>query len=298
MRQKLTLVVTCTGRKSLPVAPGLKLRGLADNERDERVELWTTRLNKAAEVRHLRRLYQGETWSQVSRLERAADSAGFNPRVVVVSAGLGLQSIDALAPAYAATFSAGHADSVPGDVPEMRWWWNRLNETSGTTVLLRELRGPVLLVLSERYSRVLAPDIRGLAQRNDVLVIGGSADLPAHLRLPADRALRSALGGTATSLNARMAVKWLERLKESGRHELVSDQVRRSWSRWANAVRRPDVYARQPLSDEDVLRYVRTLRNGDPKLSKTRALRQLRDAGHACEQRRFGELFEQQRGAR
>jgi hypothetical protein len=295
MRQKLTLVVTCTDRKSMAVSQELRLRSLADSQGEERVALWTRRLERPVSRRPLRQLYQGETWTQVARLERAADRAGFNPQVLVASAGLGLRRVDDIAPAYAATFSDGHLDSVPGDVHEKQWWWRQLGEASNSESLMSDLAGPMLLVLSERYSRVLAPEIEHFAERDDVLVVGGSEEVPAHLRLPADRGLRSVLGGTTTSLNARTAVAWLERLANP---TLVSDEVRTSWESWANRVRRSDVYDRQQVSDQAVLDYITQLREGEPTMSKTRALRHLRDAGLACEQRRFGDLFERPVGVR
>jgi len=295
MRQKLTLVVTCTDRKSMSVAHDLRLRSLADTPRSDRLDLWISRLKRPAPMRPLRLLYQGDKWTQVDRLERAADFAGFNPEVLVASAGLGLRWVDGMAPAYGATFSDRHPDSVPGDVHEKRWWWQQLNDMSASAPLLSTLTGPILFVLSEQYSRVLAPEISRLSDRHDVLVVGGSRDVPEHMRLPADRGLRQTLGGTATSLNVRTAVAWLERLDGP---TLVSDEVRASWASWAESARRTEVYNRQPLSDEGVMDFIRHLREGEPTMSKTRALRQLRDSGLACEQHRFGDLFGQQVGSR
>ena len=295
MRQKLTLVVTCTDRKSLTACHDLRLRSLADMPRHDRFNLWISRLKKPASTRPLRHLYQGDKWTQVDRLERAADLAGFNPEILVASAGLGLRWVDSVAPAYAATFSERHPDSVPGDVHEKRWWWRQLNEMPEVAPPLTTRTGPLLLVLSEQYSRVLAPEILLLANREDVLVIGGSQELPKHMRLPADRGLLSTFGGTATSLNARTAVAWLERLESP---TLVSDEARASWASWAAKVRRADVYDRQPLSDQGVVDFIRHLREREPTMSKTRALRHLRDSGLACEQRRFGHLYEGQAGTR
>lgn len=279
----------------MAVPHDLRLRSLADMPRSDRLHLWMSRLKRPAPMRPLRLLYHGVNWTQVDRLERAADLAGFNPEVLVASAGLGLRWVDSMAPAYAATFSDRHPDSVPGDVQEKRWWWQQLNETPESAPPLSALTGPILFVLSEQYSRVLAPEISRLSDRHDVLVVGGSRDVPEHMRLPADRGLRQTLGGTATSLNSRTAVAWLERLDGPS---LVSADVRASWVSWAESARRTEVYNRQSLSDQGVMDFIRHLREGEPLMSKTRALRQLRDSGLACEQHRFGDLFGRQVGTR
>jgi hypothetical protein len=51
------------------------------------------------------------------------------------------------------------------------------------------------------------------------------------------------------------------------------------------------------MTDEQLSRLIRRLKGADPDLSATRALRQVRDAGIACEQKRFGQLFREVVGA-
>lgn len=115
-----------------------------------------------------------------------------------------------------------------------------------------------------------------------------------QLRLPADRRLRHALGGTTTSLNVRTAIAWLERLEGPA---LVSDHARRSWNAWATTVQRREQYDRKPMSDAAIASYVRELSAVEPTITKSRALRRLRDSKLACEQRRFGQIFDTERGA-
>src|SRR3954453_22863547 len=106
MTTKLTLVVTCTDRKSAPPPAELRVRNLPKRDLSERFEHWTARLAAASDRMPLRALYQGEAWSQVGRLELALRSAGFEPTVLVASAGLGLQPVTGSASSYSATFAA------------------------------------------------------------------------------------------------------------------------------------------------------------------------------------------------
>jgi hypothetical protein len=144
-------------------------------------------------------------------------------------------------------------------------------------------------VLSAAYANAMTDDLHALAKRqDDAMIIGGATDTPGLPRLAADKGLRRHLGGTATSLNLRIARTWLER--NTGPH-LYSSTDHGSWNTWAATVRRSDTYARTPLSDEQVIDFVRAVRRHDPTLSRTRALRALRDNGLACEQKRFAGLF-------
>ena len=51
-------------------------------------------------------------------------------------------------------------------------------------------------------------------------------------------------------------------------------------------------YERKKLSDTEVLALIKDGLDQSPGTSASRLLRQIRDAGYACEQRRFGHLFQ------
>jgi len=285
--QKLTIVVTCTDRKSAQPEPHLMLRNLPSRSRDERVDLWKARLESAPSRAPLRNLYCGESWTQALRLEASAHAAGFDPTLIVASAGLGLVEVDVLSPSYAATFSPRQVDSVGSTQFETSEWWQSLAPRS--TSARNHLNAPTLLVLSKNYADAMAQDLNQLDGRDDVVIFGGSDAVPTELRVPADRGLRAALGGTATSLNLRTAIAWVNRLPAP---TISGNRDHAAWRTWASTTSQAEVYNRQTLSDLQVLDFVLNARRADPALSKSRALRLLRDSGHACEQRRFSELFQ------
>lgn len=290
MSQKLTIVVTCTDRKSLAAPEQRLLRSLSDSS--SKASTWTRRIESADTVIPLRNLYQGDTWSQLPRLEDASRAVGFTPTTFVASAGLGLRPVSSSGPAYGATFAPNLPDSVPGSTLEQRTWWDTLNEWNGSRGRLPD-GVSTLFVLPQRYADVLALLVARTAATGPVFVVGGSAAIQSSLRLPADAKLRSALGGTLGSLNMRTAVAWMERLTSP---RLDSTRDRDRWRNWAATAGRPERYERAPLGDLDVLEAVRLIRTHEPTISKTRALRALRDKGYACEQKRFGRLFENAQG--
>src|SRR4051812_2256178 len=105
-REKLTIIVTCTDRKSATPEHALMVRNLPSRQVRTRARVWREAIERSAATRTLLELYSGETWTQVKRLLATASDLGYDPDVMVASAGLGLRSISDRAPAYAATFSS------------------------------------------------------------------------------------------------------------------------------------------------------------------------------------------------
>lgn len=292
--RKLTLVVTCTDRKSLPAPAHLQARNLPAAPVSERAQEWRRRLRRSHTERALLQLYQGDAWSQVGHLACEADRRGFATTILVASAGLGLRDARGTGPSYAATFAPGHLDSVGATRSEVGEWWDKLKAAPGA-MDLRDVQGPVLLVLSEPYARAMKADLKELAGgRVDALLVGGESDIDGIPRLPADLRLRRTLGGTATSVNLRMATRWMTRLRGPSLH---TETDRRNWDQWAETVRQVESYDRQKLTDQQVLTFIESVREVDRTISATRALRKLRDGGSACEQKRFGALFRSEAGS-
>jgi hypothetical protein len=217
---------------------------------------------------------------------------GYTPRLLVASAGLGLRDVSSSAPSYAATFSPRVPDSIGVSVQDNRDWWSAISALPGASRLRDERTPRLLLVLSDAYARSLHDDIVGLVaepRSTEVLMFGGSADIPGVHRVPANRNLRSHLGGTVNGINARTAAAWIAR---DSAMAFWSESLQRSWKRFSTSVSRSESYDRTPLDDAAVLRLIREFRRTDPAISRSRALRQLRDSGRACEYSRFQALFE------
>lgn len=257
--------------------------------------MWRRRVEGAHATTTLFDLYQGEAWQQVRGLVADIANSGIDVRLLVASAGLGLRDASNRAPAYAATFSSGHPDSVGSGQAETRDWWRRLHLFEATHKLPETAGKRVLLILSESYARAMDDELSALTARGgDLLLIGGARNILGLPRLAADTSLRRELGGTRSSLTIRMARAWLSRRSNSALHT-VEDV--RAWSKWTRSVSYIERYERSPMSDAQLTGLIRKLIAAEQGLSATRALRQVRDAGIACEQRRFGQLFREAIGS-
>ena len=154
---------------------------------------------------------------------------------------------------------------------------------------LASLRGRVLLVLSRNYALALARDLAELgASGAEAALVGGAAEIPGITRIPSDASLRRTLGGTLGSLNQRMANRFL-RLSCGPADWLTEDHLRR-WNSWASKARYKEVFARQRGSDSAVRAWIQAMIADEP-MSASRALREYRRQGNACEQSRFSRLY-------
>lgn len=282
--KKLTIVVTCTDRKLGTPSTALMARNLPTAPISERVRIWNDRVELAKPTTRLVDLYKGEGWTQAKRLADTAVQTGFDVEFLVASAGLGLRSINDMGPTYAATFARGHLDTVATTTSDTTLWWNQLPHSTAPNPAV-----PSVWVLSESYAIAMRDQLANLDQSN-TLVFGGASTTPESIRVRSDRNLRSALGGTVTSLNTRSAIRWLEIANGS---DLTATNVRQSWSVWARDVHHSETYNRRPLPDAAIRPLIKQMRKQQPKLSKTVALRNLRESGIACEQHRFSRLFEE-----
>jgi hypothetical protein len=257
-------------------------------------------------------LYGGDHWNVVRSLADGRTGNGESIRVWVCSAGIGLASLAAVVPPYAATFIPGDADSVARRAEaaqareENREWWALLAQWEGpepgaprtlAELVRRVAPSAVVVTASEAYLDALADDlrqtIRGLDDPERLSILSaGSRDLEgltAHL-LPCDARLRPLVGGALTSLNVRVAraalLEW--RRGPATRSQLRLLLERRLAGRLPAAAHRRD-----RVNGEEVQAFIRATLEQDPGARPTPLLRRLRDGGRACEHARFTALFRQ-----
>lgn len=307
--QTVHVVVTCTNRKRVPVPEHLHVRSLKAKGVVGRSDEWIKRLSGAEAPVAARSMYAGEHWLIARDL---AEVVGQEATLWVCSAGYGLIPVDAPIAPYAATFAFGHEDSVASDADGTRQWWDLLSRwvrphdrqpRSFAGLASRYPDAAIVAVLSDPYLRACADDLREAASRltnSDNLSVIGPAGRCAEiddLVVPVRADLRSVVGGSLLSLNARAA-----------RHVLKESRLR------GDAVQRPllaklmsDTLAVAPeaprkptgirMTDEEVRTFIRKRLEYGPA-SATPLLRELRSSGLSCEQARFRDLFlEEQRAS-
>ncbi len=305
----INLVVSCTNRKRYPPRPGLAVRDLSSGDMAERLHTWRERLLSVPADRYRAdQLYSGDHWAVARGIPSLLSRSGLTIRLWVCSAGYGLISCDSLLKSYQATFAPGSDDYVAVHAKDRtaaaRTWWQGvctvpLIEGEATPRTLAQLaaahpRTPMLVALSVDYLDALADDLHEVLQRPffqkhlSIVSCGavGQRRAWAQNLLPCDGLMSAAVGGALTSINVRIARHLLASLNGS---EPTVDRL----ATLARCIPRAGTAApeRQPRSDRQVLAFIRKALCRSPAPSRSRLLRECRDAGLACEQGRFAQLY-------
>lgn len=300
-RATLHVIVTCANRMSRPIPPHFQLGQVPGGTQAERARGWIARLAGVGSVPQVPavELYAGEHWS-VARRFPATHLPGEEVHLWACSAAYGLIPVEAPVVPHHATLTPGQADSVPGPFAS---WWSLLSEWVGPAPgRPRSIRALVsadpaaafMLVLSNNYLRACGEDIVAASEcltNPDGLFIVSAGGRPdgelATLAVPADARLQARFGGTRRALNARIGAHLLDRgirsRKEASGYlaRLLADQ---------SPVPR---YNRKRQSDREILDAIGARLASAPTTTASRTLRELRDAGLACEQHRFTRLYRQ-----
>ena len=303
-----TLLVSCTDRKTLKAKASLNLRNLSsDLSLQEASAKWIQEIQKSCNTggsKPLRDLYWGEYWKTALEAEEFAN-------VQVVSAGLGIATLDTLAPGYASTFASGSPDSMlrfSDDVrPEIARseWWAALTAQNKTARKWTEKTADVVLVaLSSSYQQALSRDLTMLARSGkQVIVMSGSKQagclkgIENIHHIETGQWLRMVLGGSTPCVGIKFALHILRADKWHSVDEVETElkKLERQYSN-GKADKLP-VFERTPQTDAQVkswiMQLLTTKEKHGVKPSKSGFLSEFRNAGYACEQKRFGALFEE-----
>lgn len=277
---------------------------------------WAALARRPASLTSAQELYAGEHWTTVLAIPGTAAAMGWVPTLWVASAGYGLVPATQHLRAYAATFSVRVADAVtrglPGDPRSLhRDWWRALSSRSLEEGVPRSVaslaeRSPlatILVVASPQYVDALTEDLFNAREQMDdpkrlVVVTSGAQERFGELAssiLPSNARLLDSLGGSRVSLNARVAHDAIAHVRPDS---FESDRLRRRYRRATTLAPELETFEhRVAKSDDEVRTKIRVMLGRDPELTATRALRGLRDGGFKCEQKRFGRLFHEVRGA-
>jgi hypothetical protein len=153
----------------------------------------------------------------------------------------------------------------------------------------------MIVALSKTYLQAVLHDltnaVEAMGKKADLLLV--STGTPPYgleeVQLPCDARFLNSLGGSRTSLNARVADHIIT---TSDRHEFNSAKVKNLLQNNLDHSKDLLRYDRRKQTDFEIRSWIRARLNIDDS-SRSSLLRELRDAGFACEQRRFAGLYEE-----
>jgi hypothetical protein len=305
---KLFFYTSCTLTKSMVAPAHLCAGSLPHGLVSKRQKEWSSRIDGWEGDRPpARELYSGGRWSVVRGLARARPEI----QCFVISAGYGLVPIDALLAPYEATFAWGQHNSVAlaggkRAAEENVEWWKRLCDwepfgVKGPRSICACAIGAAtdvhVFALSPFYLAAISKDLAQARQQladsgRMIIVSSGKAaqnDLNANV-IPVQADLQTLLGGGLVSLNVRIAVEAVNSIAVSN---LTLEEVRNFVGDLTSRAK-PRIYPKRcPVSDDQVIGFIKNAASQERKPSYTNLLRRFRDSGQACEMKRFKMLFQE-----
>jgi hypothetical protein len=279
---------------------------------DDRMRSWRARLDGAggAERVEAMNLYSGPQWAASLALLSLAEN---NVNAVggwVASAGHGLIGITEKVPSYGATFAPGGVDYVGCDTSR---WWSLLTNTDRTGSNPGSVAGlaatnpdfAILVAVSVPYLKAMIRDLVAASR-----IVGPDRVLISTAMSPSLRSSRSLSEVASSLLPVSARIRMLDRNAPKPRalSSLLAAQAVVNAGAWGSAATACEALAniardlpdeampvRAKSTDAQVLKFIRKRLAENPNLSKTALLREYRSMGNACEQSRFGTIFNQEK---
>lgn len=288
------LVLPCTNRKASYLGAPICYGSMANPS----VDAWKRTLEAVPDAMRFpaHRVYVGGSWSRAWRARLMAPEAA----CWIASAGYGLiRDIDRIVP-YQATFQQNTPDTVARDtdfldhVDAMQDWIEEL--CPRWHMKLNRHQGITMCQLSMSYIDAMLPGLdklgAKLGERLVILCPGAAAD-PQHpladYLLPIDARIEAELKTTRSDLGAA-ALLWLFQ-RHPPRLGWDLSKIRIDLKSFTHTLPPIRNFDRQRMTDEAVFRFLDKEALKLEKPTASRLLRNLRDAGLACEQKRFRDLF-------
>jgi hypothetical protein len=302
---RAVLVSSCTNRKKVAAPATLQARTLQSSSLELLAEEWQERCVLAEEKVPVRSLYAGRAFTEALAAADVADGGCY-----IVSAGLGLVSMEDEVPSYSLTVAGKDENNilskVEGSHASPAEWWavltrSQLKKSPLSDLIENSLDSLVVLALPSSYVELVADDLAALSAlaAKRVRVIGLPSlrtflpETVVDSLVPYDErfeAPESGRAGTRSDFPQRAARHFMESivtLAASGDAKLHSSLVAKALDGYC----RPKRPQRERHTDEMLKEVIHDLW-AESQGRVTNALRLLRSKRKiACEQSRFKRLF-------
>lgn len=289
----INLVVSCSNRKVVNPQPEHRLRTLRTGPLDGISRTWHESLNGSYDKFDASKLYIGEYWSIVRRL---AELNFVN--IFVFSAGLGIVPYQAKIPSYSATFAKGTPDSINNldskDKSLSQSWFELSLKYSNFSLTLSQLKKVLnatttLFVVSRSYLSAMEHTLREIDHSKAIFLGSNLKNLQLKNKLEIPGNLRMVLGGSLQTVSIRFVEYLLTQTSILQKTNFTVRELGSKIDQLGSASSPLPKFNRSKATDEDVLKFLRA--RVTFKDSHSRALRDFRDSGRACEQSRFKNIY-------
>jgi len=311
LEKRIALIMACTKRKHGEVQPQMRFHSLGCMSTEQLVKEWAKRIKSTKRCFPVDKLYCGGGWAHSIGAYTKAQELFGNVSLYVLSAGLGLLSVENSIPPYSATFApdpdqiAKHIIETDSVTEAHRKWWQMINMTLNNKP--QNLSGLhyfdyIFLSASADYLKAINNDLATLAEilgpeRLSVTSVGVSpTSLDATVQqclLPIDISIETILPGPRSTINQR-TLHWIfdivlpnVKLDISLIRSEIDKQMVACHMAQASQLKREI----NKMNDEEIIKWIQLQISGDQDISKYKLLRNFRQS-RSCEQKRFSKLID------
>lgn len=300
------LIISCSARKSLPSTKERSISSFMKEDINLLAKNWLQLLEQDEDLLSTERLYTGVTFRSLKGLAKKN-----NFELSVISAGFGLLRKDFHLPGYNATF-ADNDDKVP--TPSTTWWnaliSNASNEGKGRTsfeaLFKAHPQDKFIISCAKDYLYAIQYDllkaINELHHPREQLVII-SSQLPTSLNKLSEYFLKSnsyyknntefkrfGLAMNDRTLNAIATHLFVEQLSMT---QIGFSDIICQLNKQADSVPTSQKVARQKKGKNHTIDFINKKLDEDSTIGVTKMHKCYRNAGYACSDKNFRELFAQ-----
>ncbi|MGU3806564.1 DUF6884 domain-containing protein [Vibrio diabolicus] len=297
------LIIPCTANKSLGSNSCLELSQVARDDLEESLKAWLELCEDASELKRADELYRGQAFKRLKVL-----SQDFGLKLHIMSAGFGLVPSETPLPNYNATFSPGE-NSVPLPTSE---WWRSITSSCERSTSLNKLVGEhpgehFIICASNEYLKAIQEDLRDTFENLEstgAYISVVAINVPQTLKPYESSFLKVSnrifnhprcstfgLSKTAQHVTSMATCLLVEALSDT--KDTFDAIIARLKSEIA-ALEKPESKKRQPQDDEFIRKFIDSYLEKSVKPSKTGVLREYRQSGYACEEKKLYRLYHNQ----
>lgn len=298
--RNIVLLVSCAASKNQLAEPELQMRNIQGDGYDNVLSSWLRSLENVKHRYPALALYKGGYWSLIRKILTVQSSW----KTLIVSAGLGLVQDTDCIPGYEATFSTNQLDSIPSHQEGSSVWFENIGGIRRFKEYFEQQSASLLIVvLSQPYLKAIQSCLQWYIEHfgtEYLIVLSTESTKRAFPELHKswivlNEKMVHETGGVVGTLNASVLLWYVSQMigepisKASMKeHIALLSEKTASMESLIQKNRTPQTIEQVK---QWISRWVQQSLRKNHSIAKTRALREYRQEGFACEQKKFGRLF-------
>lgn len=295
----INIISSCTNSKKQTPSKAFKIASFkTDMHLEDVIDIWNRNIEKKTDVVYeATKLYKGGAWRATLDTD-AVLASKFNTNLYVASAGYGLIHSKTQICSYDSTFASSTINSinkfvVNSDKNANIVWWNMVNKFQ----LFSFQEGSYFfIVLPHEYLSAAQDTIKLLIEKFDknvFIFIANKHPIPLFMKnniVKFDSRFNNFQAGVLSNMLQR-AVLWLS-------NEIIKKDIPLSHRELQNHIeiemasyKKFNMPVRSKLTEEEIRIKIKNMILKDEISSASKGLKAFRNAGFACEQKRFGKIF-------